>query len=94
MKKTRIIRALKKCKSTEFNTGRVLSFADEKNKEYFLAEQSQYMNIITQSINTILDRTFDIIDDVKLRDKILKGINNEIFQLALKIRNENEEKFK
>lgn len=77
MKKTRIIKALKKCKSTEFNTGRVLSFADEKNKQYFLAEQSQYMNIITQSINTILDRTFDIIDDVKLRDKILKGLNDD-----------------
>ena len=41
MKKTRIIRALKNCKSTEFNTGRVLSFVDEKNKQYFIAEQSQ-----------------------------------------------------
>jgi hypothetical protein len=61
----------------EFNTGRVLSFVDEKNKEYFLAEQSQYLNIITQSINTILDRTFDIIDDVKIKKKILKGLNND-----------------
>ena len=77
MKKTRITRALKNCKSTEFETGRVLSFRDEKNKEYFVAEQSQYMNIITQAINTILDRTFDIIDDVKLRDKILKGLKND-----------------
>ena len=77
MKKTRIIRALKKCKSTEFNTGRVLSFADEKNKEYFLAEQPHYMNIITNSINVILNKTFNIIDDVKLRDKILKGLNDD-----------------
>ena len=77
MKKTRIIRALKNCKSTEFETGRVLSFRDEKQKEYFIAEQSQYMNIITQAINTILDRTFDIIDDVKLRVKILKGLNKD-----------------
>ena len=77
MKKTRIIRALKNCKSTEFKTDSVLSFRDEKGKEYFFAEQSQYMNIITQSINTILDRTFDIIDDVKIKNKILKGLNNE-----------------
>ena len=77
MKKTRIIRALKNCKSTEFQAGRVLSFRDEKQKEYFVAEQSQYMNIITQSINTILDRAFYILDDVKLKDKILKGLNNE-----------------
>ncbi len=77
MKKTRILRALKKCNSKEFIADRVLSFRDEKNKEYFLAEQSQYMNIITQAINTILDRTFDIIDDVKIKKKILKGLNND-----------------
>jgi hypothetical protein len=77
MKKTRILRALKKCNSKDFNTDRVLSFRDEKNKEYFLAEQSQYMNIITQSINTILDRAFYILDDVKLKDKILKGLNED-----------------
>tara|TARA_R100001443_G_scaffold1056_1_gene4146 strand:+ start:18353 stop:18592 length:240 start_codon:yes stop_codon:yes gene_type:complete len=77
MKKTRIIRALKKCKSTEFEKDRVLSFRDEKQKEYFLAEQKQYMNIITQAINTILHKTFDIIDDVKIKDKILKGLNND-----------------
>ena len=77
MKKTRILRALKKCNSKEFIADRVLSFRDEKNKEYFLAEQSQYMNIITQSINTILDRAFYILDDVKLKDKILKGLKED-----------------
>ena len=77
MKKTRIIRALKNCKSTEFKTDSVLSFRDEKGKEYFLAEQPHYMNIITNSINVILKRTFDIIDDVKLKNKILKGLNND-----------------
>ena len=76
MKKSRIIRALKKHKSEDINKNRVFAFKDEKGKEYFLAEQSQYMNIITQSINTILDKTFDIIDDVKIKHKILKGLNN------------------
>ena len=77
MKKTRIIRALKNCKSTEFKTDSVLSFRDEKGKEYFLAEQPHYMNIITNSINVMLHRAFNILDDVKLKDKILKGLNNE-----------------
>ena len=77
MKKTRILRALKQCKNDEFKADSVLSFKDEKGKEYFLAEQPHYMNIITNSINVILKRTFDIIDDVKLRDKILKGLNND-----------------
>ena len=77
MKKTRILRALKQCKTEEFKTDRVLSFRDEKNKEYFLAEQPHYMNIITNSINVMLQRTFNILNDVKLKDKILKGLNNE-----------------
>ena len=77
MKKTRVIRALKNCISTDFKTDSVLSFKDEKGKEYFLAEQPHYLNIITNSINVMLQRTFNILDDVKLKDKILKGLNNE-----------------
>ena len=77
MKKTRILRALKQCKNDEFKADSVLSFKDEKGKEYFLAEQPHYMNIITNSINVILKRTFDIIDDVKLKNKILKGLIND-----------------
>ena len=77
MKKTRILRALKNCKTEQFKADSVLSFRDEKGKEYFLAEQPHYMNIITNSINVILKKTFNIIDDVKLRDKILKGLNDE-----------------
>jgi hypothetical protein len=77
MKKTRILRALKQCKTHDFKADSVLSFKDEKGKEYFLAEQPHYMNIITNSINVILKRTFDIIDDVKLKNKILKELNND-----------------
>ena len=77
MKKTRVIRALKKCNTNDFKADSVLSFKDEKGKEYFLAEQPHYMNIITNSINVILNRTFNIIDDVKLKKKILKGLNND-----------------
>ena len=77
MKKTRVIRALKKCNKNDFKSDSVLSFKDEKGKDYFLAEQPHYMNIITNSINVILKQTFDILDDVKLKDKILKGLNND-----------------
>ena len=77
MKKTRIIRALKKCKSTDFKNDRVFSFVDEKGKQFFIAEQQHYMNIITQAVNTILDRVFDIIDNVELKKKILKGLNDD-----------------
>ena len=77
MKKSRILRALKKHDAKDLNKNRVFSFKDEKGKEYFLAEQPQYMNIITQAINTILDKSFTILNDDKLKEKILKGLNNE-----------------
>ena len=77
MKKSRILRALKKHDAKDLNKNRVFSFKDEKGKEYFLAEQPQYMNIITQAINTILEKTFVILNDDKLKDKILKGLNED-----------------
>ncbi len=77
MKKTRVIRALKNCNTNLFKGDSVLSFKDEKGKEYFLAEQPHYMNIITNSINVILNKTFDIIDDVKLKKKIIKTLNDD-----------------
>ena len=69
--------ALKNCNTNDFKVDSVLSFKDEKGKEYFLAEQPHYMNIITNSINVILKQTFDIIDDVKIKNKVLKGLNND-----------------
>ena len=77
MKKTRILRALKNCKTEQFKADSVLSFKDEKGKEYFLAEQHHYLNIITNAINKVLGQAFDILDDVKLKKKILKGLNND-----------------
>ena len=46
MKKSRIIRALKKHKSEDINKNRVFAFKDEKGKEYFLAEQIDYTRIM------------------------------------------------
>ena len=50
---------------------------DEKGKEFFIAEQQHYMNIITQAVNTILARVFDIVDNVELKKKIIKGLNDD-----------------
>ncbi len=77
MKKTRILRALKKRDSKDFKEDSVLSFKDEKGKDYFIAEQDHYLNIITNAINKVLGQAFDILDDVKLKKKILKGLNND-----------------
>ena len=77
MKKSRILRALKKQDKIEFKENKVFSFKDEKGVDYFLAEQKMYMNIITDAINRILHKLFEILGDDKLKDKILKGLNND-----------------
>ena len=43
MKKTRILRALKKCNSKEFIADRVLSFRDEKNSKHYIKIPSRYI---------------------------------------------------
>ena len=72
MKKSRILRALKKHDAKDLNKNRVFSFKDEKGKEYFLAEQPQYMNIITQAINTILKQVDIIINTISITNTILR----------------------
>tara|TARA_R100000781_G_C4065820_1_gene122747 strand:+ start:448 stop:687 length:240 start_codon:yes stop_codon:yes gene_type:complete len=76
MKKSRIIRALKNYDSEIFKTQKVFRFEDEKGKIYFLGEEKMYMTIITDAINTTLHKVFEIIDDEKLKEKIIKEIKN------------------
>ena len=76
MKKTRIIRALKKYDSEILKKQKVFRFEDEKGKIYFLGEEKMYMTIITDAINTTLQKVFEIIDDEKLQAKIIKELKN------------------
>ena len=76
MKKNRIIRALKKYDSEIFKKQKVFRFEDEKGKIYFLGEEKMYMTIITDAINTTLQKVFEIIDDEKLQAKIIKELKN------------------
>jgi len=76
MKKTRIIRALKNYDSEIFKKQKVFRFEDEKGKIYFLGEEKMYMTIITDAINTTLQKVFEIIDDEKLQAKIIKELKN------------------
>ena len=77
MKKTRIIRALKKYDSEILKKQKVFRFEDEKGKIYFLGEEKMYMTIITDAINTTLQKVFEILDDDKLKEKILKEFKDD-----------------
>ena len=76
MKKSRIIRALKNYNNEDFKNHNLCRFEDEKGKSYFLGEEKMYMTIITDAINTTLQKVFEIIDDEKLQAKIIKELKN------------------
>lgn len=77
MKKSRIIRALKGYDSANLRNHQICKFKDEKGKVYFLGEEQMYMEKIREGMNLTLHRVFEIIDDNKLKDKILKGLKND-----------------
>tara|TARA_R100000664_G_C2731521_1_gene121970 strand:- start:442 stop:681 length:240 start_codon:yes stop_codon:yes gene_type:complete len=77
MKKTRIIRALKKYDSEDLKKHTLCRFEDEKGKSYFLGEEKMYFKKITDSINLILHKVFEVLDDDKLKEKILKELKND-----------------
>jgi hypothetical protein len=76
MKKSRIIRALKKYDSEDLKKHKLCRFEDEKGNNYFLGEEKMYMTIITDAINTTLQKVFEIIDDEKSQAKIIKELKN------------------
>ena len=77
MKKSRIIRALKNYDSEDLKKHTLCRFEDEKGKSYFLGEEKMYVEKITESMNLILHKVFEILDDDKLKEKILKKLKDD-----------------
>tara|TARA_R100001463_G_scaffold100132_1_gene154577 strand:- start:55 stop:297 length:243 start_codon:yes stop_codon:yes gene_type:complete len=77
MKKSRIIRAIKKYNSEDLKKHNICRFEDEKGKSYFLGEENIYMQKIQEGMNLILHKVFEIIDDSKLKNKILKKLKDD-----------------
>ena len=77
MKKSRIIRAIKKYNSEDLKKHNICRFEDEKGKSYFLGEENIYMQKIQEGMNLILHKVFEIIDDSKLKNKILNKLKDD-----------------
>ena len=77
MKKSRIIRALKKYDSEDLKKHKLCRFEDEKGKNYFLGEEQMYMEKMRDGMNLILHKVFEILDDDKLKEKILKEFKDD-----------------
>tara|TARA_R100000781_G_scaffold102595_1_gene66130 strand:- start:1495 stop:1737 length:243 start_codon:yes stop_codon:yes gene_type:complete len=73
MKKSRILRALKKHNAEDLKKHPICKFTDEKGKSYFIGEEKEYMENIQKAMNITLGEVFNILDDDKLKEKIIKG---------------------
>ncbi len=77
MKKSRILRALKNYNSEDLRRHKICKFKDEKGKSYFLGEESMYMETMRDGMNLMLHKVFEILDNDKLKEKILKGFKDD-----------------
>jgi hypothetical protein len=85
MKKSRIIRALKKYDSEDLKKHKLCRFEDEKGNNYFLGEEKMYMTIITDAINTTLQKVFPYAkvrqftdDEMSIYESVLPRIKGTI----------------
>ena len=77
MKKSRILRAIKKADTTLIKKYNMVSFGDEKGQTYVLGTKQGFDMQINEAASYALHKLLDIIDDEKVKDKILKKLQND-----------------
>jgi len=77
MKKSRILRAIKKADTTLIKKYSMISFSDEKGQTYVLGTEDAFRLQIKESTAYTLHKVLDIIDDEKVKDKIFKKLQND-----------------
>jgi len=77
MKKSRILRAIKKADTTLIKKYNMVSFGDEKGQTYVLGTEDAFRLQINEATAYALHKLLDIIDDEKIKDKILKKLQND-----------------
>jgi hypothetical protein len=77
MKKSRILRAIKKADTTLIKKYNMVSFGDEKGQTYVLGTEDAFRLQINEAASYALHKLLDIIDDEKVKDKILKKLQND-----------------
>ena len=77
MKKSRILRAIKKADTKLIKKYNMVSFGDEKGQTYVLGTEDAFRLQINEATAYALHKLLDIIDDEKVKDKILKKLQND-----------------
>ena len=77
MKKTRIIRAIKKANTDLIKKYDMVSFSDEKGKTYVLGTKEGFDLKINEAVTYAIHKLLDMIDDEKAKDKLLNSLKND-----------------
>ena len=77
MKKTRIIRAIKKANTDLIKKYDMVSFSDEKVKTYVLGTKEGFDLKINEAASYTVHKLLDMIDDDKVKDKLLNKLQND-----------------
>jgi len=77
MKKSRIIRAIKKANTELIKKYDMVSFSDEKGKTYVLGTKEGFDLKINEAASYSIHRLLDMIDDDKIKDKLLNKLKDE-----------------
>ena len=77
MKKTRIIRAIKKANTDLIKKYDMVSFSDEKGKTYVLGTKEGFDLKINEAASYTVHKLLDMIDDDKVKDKLLNKLQND-----------------
>ena len=77
MKKTRIIRAIKKANTDLIKKYDMVSFSDEKGKTYVLGTKEGFDLKINEAASYTVHKLLDMIDDDRVKDKLLNKLKND-----------------
>tara|TARA_R110002012_G_scaffold114166_1_gene260780 strand:+ start:597 stop:839 length:243 start_codon:yes stop_codon:yes gene_type:complete len=77
MKKSRILRAIKKADTDLIKKYDIVSFGDEKGKTYVLGTKEGFDLKINEAASYSIHRLLDMIDDEKVKDKLLKKLQDD-----------------
>ena len=76
MKKSRIIRAIKKANTELIKKYDMVSFSDEKGKTYVLGNKEGFDLKINEASSYTIHKLLDLIEDDKVKDKLLNKLKD------------------
>ena len=77
MKKSRILKAIKKADTSLIKKYDMVTFSDENGQIYVLGTKEGFDLKINEAVTYAIHKLLDMIDDEKAKDKLLNSLKND-----------------